>query len=167
MPACLNSWAGWRRLLIARLFMPVSAHSSKDLKNLQRGQEENHWKYAEVTSLSWLFRFDVQAGTSESFTELSRHYLLVPDLSPGQASFFTKIGWERCGWEKTGKRKETLSLFTHFLTLSGFPVGCCLISKRRSGAVDFTALWAGCQAKSLDNCPINERLFSFGHRMYK
>lgn len=44
--------------------MPVSSLSSKDLKSLQRGQEENNDKYAEVTSL-WLFRFDIQALTPQ------------------------------------------------------------------------------------------------------
>ena len=65
MPACLNSWVGWRRLWIARLFTPGSARSSRDLKNLQRGQEDSR-----EFRLSWLFRFGIQAVTSESLMEL-------------------------------------------------------------------------------------------------
>lgn len=69
---------------------------------------------------------------------------------------------------KRRKKYRTLDPRAKFLILNELTVRCFLISKHRLGEADFTALGAECQAKSLDNCPINEKLFSFSkHRMYK
>lgn len=108
--------------------------------------------------LSRLFRFDIQAVTSESLMEHSRHYLLVPDHFLSQVRRFTRLD-ERHAAERRRKKHRTLDPCAKFLILNGLPVRGCLISKQRLGEVDFTALWAGCQAKSLDNSPINEKLF--------
>lgn len=76
--------------------------------------------------------------------------------------------------ERGRKKQRTLDRCAKFLILNGLLVRCWRILNHGLGEVDLPVLWAGCQVKSLDSCPINEKLgggvcvcvFS-RHRMYK
>lgn len=65
---------------------------------------------------------------------------------------------ERGAAGRSRKKGRTLDPCTRLLILNGLLVWRCLISKHRFDEVGFAALWAGCQAKNLDNGPIIEKV---------
>lgn len=89
--------------------------------------------------------------------ELSRHHLLVPDLFLRQARLHQD--YTRDAAERGRKKQRTLDCCAKFLILNELLVRCWRILNHELGEVDLPVLWARCQVKSLDSCPINEKLW--------
>lgn len=159
MLACLNSCAAWHRRLTARYLRPWVHSQARTWKACSVGRKKttasmprlHRSGYSGLIFRRWLLRVSWDVLSTTDFLFLI-YFLAKRDSAP------------RLDERDAAKRRKThrtLAPWAKFLILNGLPVRCFLISKHRLGEADFTVLKAGCQAKSLDSCPINEKLFCF------